>query len=97
MNLTRPQKVIFMASLLVLLTAVDGIEWRLSYKGNATYLAVINSGSFSLCSPHVTHIIGAGQKEFSLYFANAFINFPFSEFKKYKEFVQQVDAAKAAA
>lgn len=86
-----------MSVLAVLLTAIDDLEWRLAHTVNSTYLASLTSGSLSICSPHVTHDMQPGHKQFSLYMANAFINFPSSEFKKYKEFIQQVQAAKEAA
>ena len=79
------------------LQAVDGIEWRLALTATRTYLASIPTGSFCLCSPHVTHDIQAGQVIFSVYFANAYINFPTSELKKFKEFLQRAKAARAAA
>lgn len=79
------------------LQAVDGVEWRLAFTATRTYLASIPTGSFCLCSPHVTHDIQAGQVIFSVYFANAYINFPASELKKFKEFLQRAKAAKAAA
>ncbi len=79
------------------LTAIDGLEWRLTSTVNSTYLASLTSGSLAICSPHITHDMQPGQKQFSVYLANAFINFPGSEFKKYKEFLQQVEAAKDAA
>lgn len=86
-----------MSVLVVYLTAIDGLQWRLTCTVNSTYLASLLTGSLSICSPHITHDMQAGQKQFSVYMANAFINFPSSEFKKYKEFLQQVEAAKAAA
>lgn len=81
----------------VRLQAVDGVEWRFAFNANRTYLASIPTGSFCLCSPHITHDIQAGQVIFSVYFANAYINFPATELKKFKEFLQQVKAAKAVA
>lgn len=80
------------------LKAVDGVEWRFAHiPATYKYLASITSGSFCLCSPHITHDIQAGQVNFSVYFANAYINFPATELKKYREFLQQIKAAKAAA
>ena len=79
------------------LKAVDGVEFRFAFMSNGTYLASIPSGSFCLCSPHITHDIQAGQVTFSVYFANAYINFPAAELKKFKEFLQQVKTAKVAA
>ena len=79
------------------LKAVDGVEFRFSYLPNGSYLASIPSGSFSLCSPHITHDLQVGQVNFSVYFANAYINFPAAELKKYKQFLQDVKTAKAAA
>lgn len=86
-----------MSALFCLLTAVDGVQWRLSYTANFTFIVSISSGSCSLCSATVSHDISAGEKQFSLYLASAFINFPSSEFKKFKEFMQQVNSSKAAA
>jgi hypothetical protein len=86
-----------MSVLDVHLQAVDGIEWRLAFTPTRTYLASIPTGSFCLCSPHITHDVQAGQVIFSVYFANAYINFPSTELKKFKEFLQQSKAAKAAA
>lgn len=86
-----------MSSLFCLLTAVDGVEWRFSYTCNYVYLAAIHSGSCSICSPHITHDIASGEKQFSLYLANSFINFPISELKKFKDFYRQTIAVKDAA
>lgn len=97
MNLTEPHKGIFMSLVDVHLKAVDGVEWRFAYTVKSVYLASITSGSCSLCSPHLTHDIQAGQVNFSVYLANAYINFPITEFKKFKEFLQRAKAAKAAA
>lgn len=86
-----------MSVLAVLLIAVDGLEWRLSHTVNSTYIVSLTSGSLSICSAHINHDMQPGQTQFSVYLANAFINFPGSEFKKYKEFIRQVKAAKEAA
>ncbi|WP_331345986.1 hypothetical protein [Cellvibrio sp. UBA7661] len=77
--------------------AVDGVEWRIAFTVTRTFLASIPTGSFCLCSSHINHDIQAGQVIFSVYLANAYINFPVSELKKFKAFLQQVKAAKAAA
>lgn len=85
-----------MSVLAVQLVSVDGLQWRLAYTVNSTFLASVASGSLSICSPHISHDMQAGQKQFSIYLANAFINFPSAEFKKYKEFMQQVKIREAA-
>lgn len=81
----------------VVLTTDCGVEWRLSYRDYSTYIASVPSGSFSICSASIAHEFLAGRKSFTLYFTNAFITFPSSEFKKLKDFLQQIEAAKAAA
>ncbi|MFC3115967.1 hypothetical protein [Cellvibrio fontiphilus] len=79
------------------LKAVDGVEWRFAYTVNSVYLASITSGSFSLCSPHITHDIQAGQINFSVYFATAYVVFPATELKKFRLFLQQIKAARLVA
>ncbi len=86
-----------MAVFIVHLTSTDGFVWNLTCTVNSTFILRSPSGSAAICSPHVSHDIEPGQKQFSLYMANAYISFPYSEFKKYKEFIRQVKAAKEAA
>lgn len=97
MNLTEPHKGNFMSLVDVHLKAIDGVEWRIAYTVNSVYLASVTSGSCSLCSPNLTHDIQAGQVNFTVYFASAYLVFPASEFKKFRPFLQQVKAAKAVA
>lgn len=86
-----------MAVLLTHLKSTDGLEWNLTCTVNSTFLLRSSSGAVAICSPHITHDMEAGKKQFSLYLANAFISFPFSEFKKYKEFLEKIKSAKDAA
>ncbi len=86
-----------MAVLITHLTSTDGLKWNLTCTVNSTFILRSPSGSVAICSPHITHDMEAGKKQFSLYMANAFISFPFSEYKKYKEFLQQIKSAKDAA
>lgn len=76
-----------MSLLDVSLTAVDGTNWRLAYMDSSGgYLASMASGSASIASATLNHDLCPGQVQFSVYLNNAFINFPASEFQKFKAF-----------
>ena len=74
----------------------SAVEWRIAYV-NSSFIASLRFGGCSIASAHINYDIASGEKYFTVYLAGAYIQFPFSEYKKFKEFMHQVNAYKAAA
>lgn len=81
----------------VYLTADNELEFRLSSLRIDFFMAFLVVGSLTISSNSIRYVIDAGGKGFTLYFDQAFFGFPISELPKLKDFLQQVNAAKAAA
>lgn len=83
-----------MWDLSIQLVATGGVGWEFTYTLADVFFVFLNSGCFAFCGVYVSHYISLNKKQFTIFFANASINFPLSELERFEHFLQRARAAR---